>query len=260
MLKQGGKWMKWGSLVLLLAVPLALGCVTLAEHRKVERAVMDLQRASNTSGGSTSRERLADLAARLDALEQNTELLIGRVEVAEHHVNEALQEARAARQQAASGALGEPDAVERAAGAAPEALSSPSNAAPVLSEQLAAYKAARAKRSSNDWNGCVDRLGEFLQTYPSSAYADDAAYWQADCYFQQGNYKVAIVRFDDVVRLYPQGNKAADALYREGETLIRLGPGYNTAAQKAFERVLGEYPESDRSIEARQQLKVLGTQ
>jgi tol-pal system protein YbgF len=221
---------------------------------------MDLKRASNSGGGAAPRERVADLAARLDALEQNAEMLIGRVEVAEHRADKALQEARAARQQVASGTLGAPDVAEEAAETLPGGLSVPSNAAPALSDQLSAYKAARAKRSNNDWNGCVDRLGEFLQTYPSSAYADDAAYWQADCYFQQGNYKVAIVRFDDVVRLYPQGNKAADALYREGETLIRLGPGYNTAAQKAFERVLGEYPESDRSIEARQQLKVLGTQ
>ena len=96
-----------------------------------------------------------------------------------------------------------------------------------------------------------------MQTYPSSVYADDAAYWRADCYFQQGNYKKAILRFDDVVARYPNGNKAADALYREGEALLRLGPAYTTAARKAFERVIAEYPDSDRAAEAKQQLKLL---
>ena len=124
-------------------------------------------------------------------------------------------------------------------------------------EELASYKAARSKWSHSDWEACVDRLGEFLQTYPSSVYADDAAYWRADCYFQQGNYKKAILRFDDVVARYPNGNKAADALYREGEALLRLGPAYNTAARKAFERVLAEYPDSDRAAEASQQLELL---
>jgi TolA-binding protein len=81
----------------------------------------------------------------------------------------------------------------------------------------------------------------------------------ADCYFKQGDYKTAILRFDDVVSRYPTGNKAADALYRQGEALLRLGPGYTKAAGKAFQRVLREYPESDRAVEARRQLEILGT-
>jgi TolA-binding protein len=68
------------------------------------------------------------------------------------------------------------------------------------------------------------------------------------------------LRFDDVVARYPAGNKAPDAIYREGEALLRLGPGYNTAARKAFERVLAEYPESDRAAEAKQQLELLETE
>ena len=39
--------------------------------------------------------------------------------------------------------------------------------------------------------------------------------------------------------------------------LLRLGPAYNTAARKAFERVLDEYPDSDRAAEAGQRLKLL---
>ena len=77
-----------------------------------------------------------------------------------------------------------------------------------------------------------------MQTYPASGYADDAAYWMADCYFKQGDYKTAVLRFDDVVTKYPNGDKAADALYRQGEALLKLGPGYGKAAGKAFERVL----------------------
>jgi tol-pal system protein YbgF len=96
-----------------------------------------------------------------------------------------------------------------------------------------------------------------LQTYPDSAYADDAAYWMADCYFKRGDFKTAVLRFDDVVARYPTGNKAADALYRQGEALLRLGPGFGKAAGKAFERVLTEYPDSARAPEAKRQLDLL---
>ena len=240
---------------LVLALPLVTGCVTVADFRKVQRDVVDLKRNAAQSGGEAPRERLAELAARIDALEQESELLRGRLEVTEHRVGEALREARAARQEGATEAV-ESGATTPGDGAAP-AGEGGEGGNPMLSEELAAYKAARSTWSSSDWEVCVDRLGEFLQTYPSSVYADDAAYWRADCYFQQGNYKKAILRFDDVVVRYPNGNKAPDALYREGEALLRLGPAYTTAARKAFERVLAEYPGSDRATEASQQLKLL---
>jgi tol-pal system protein YbgF len=247
--------MKWEYAALVLALPLVTGCVTVAEFRKVQREVVDLKRDSERTGGGAPRERLAEIAARIDALEQESELLRGQLEVTEHRVAEALREARAARQEGAAGAVESGDM-------APGDVEMPAseggmggNAAP--SEELAAYKTARSSWSRSEWEPCVDQLGEFLQTYPSSVYADDAAYWRADCYFQQGNFKKAILRFDDVVARYPNGNKAADALYREGEALLRLGSAYNTAARKAFERVLAEYPDSDRAAEASQQLKLL---
>ena len=81
----------------------------------------------------------------------------------------------------------------------------------------------------------------------------------ADCHFKQGDYKTAVLRFDDVVSRYPEGNKAADALYRQGEALLRLGPGYGKAAGKAFERVLNEYPDSGRATQAKRQLDLLGS-
>ncbi len=124
---------------------------------------------------------------------------------------------------------------------------------------IEAYRSAYAAWRNDDTRACIDQFRQFLQTNASSPFADDASYWMADCYFKQGDYKTAILRFDDVVSRYPTGNKAADALYRQGEALLRLGPGYTKAAGKAFERVLREYPESDRAIEARRQLEILGT-
>lgn len=123
---------------------------------------------------------------------------------------------------------------------------------------IEAYRSAYAAWRNDDTEACIDQFRQFLQTNASSPFADDAAFWMADCYFKQGDYKTAILRFDDVVSRYPKGNKAADALYRQGEALLRLGPGYTKAAGKAFERVIREYPESDRAVEARRQLEILG--
>jgi len=123
--------------------------------------------------------------------------------------------------------------------------------------ELAAYREAYAAWRAGDAQVCIDRFRNFLQTYPSSAYADDAAYWMADCYFKHGDYKTAVLRFDDVVTRHPKSGKAPDALYRQGEALLRLGPGFSKAAGKAFERVVKEYPDSARAAEARKQLDLL---
>ena len=98
-----------------------------------------------------------------------------------------------------------------------------------------------------------------MQTYASSSYAAAAEYWRADCHFQQGDYKTAVLRFDDVVRKYPKEDKAPDALYRHAESLIKLGPGYREAAKKAYRRVIEEYPDSPRAAEAGEQLELLGS-
>jgi TolA-binding protein len=61
-----------------------------------------------------------------------------------------------------------------------------------------------------------------------------------------------------VVARYPEGEKAPDALYRQGEALLKLGPGYQKAAGKAFQRVIAEYPNSARAADAKKQLDLLG--
>jgi tol-pal system protein YbgF len=124
-------------------------------------------------------------------------------------------------------------------------------------DEVRAYRSAYAFWRVDEHEACIDQFRNFLQTYPASSFADDAAFWMADCHFKQGDFKNAVLRFDDVVRTYPSGNKAPDALYRQGESLLRLGPGFHEAAKRAFERVLKEYPDSARATEASRQIELL---
>jgi tol-pal system protein YbgF len=254
---------RWISLALLVGmIPLASGCVTIAEFRKLERRVIDMQRGGADAEGG-GRSRVADLSAQLDDLRSEIQRFEGRLEVTEHRIDEALKEAKAARAEASAAPPppepAAPAASEEPTGAAAVSEGEGVRQAGVVAGEVEAYRSAYDSWRSGDSEACVDRFRNFLQTYPASAYADDAAYWLADCYFKQGDYKTAVLRFDDVVSRYPTGNKAADALYRQGEALLRLGPGYGKAAGKAFERVLTEYPDSGRATEAKRQLDLLGS-
>jgi len=239
----------------LLLLPWLAGCVTVAEFRKLEYEVNKMRRSGSGAGGGA---RVADLAAEVDELRDAIAQLAGRLEVTEHQSQVALEEARAARLDASR--PGAPAAVESGVGdAGPYAAPGEAEGAPQsASVELGAYREAYNTWRTDDYGACIDRFREFLQTYPSSDYADDAAYWMADCYFKQGDYQTAILRFDDVAGRYPTSGKAPEALYRQGEALLRLGPRYGKAARKAFERVINEYPNSERAEEARRQLELMG--
>jgi tol-pal system protein YbgF len=238
----------------LLLLPWLFGCVTVAEFRKLEYEVNKLRRMGTGPGGT----EVADLAAEIDGLRDRIAQLEGRIEVAEHQSEVAMEEAKAARRDA--GGAERPAPEEPAPGdvGAPSAPGEDPAVPPSASLELRAYKEAYDNWRTEDLGACVDHFREFLQTYPSSEYADDAAYWMADCYFKQGDYQTAILRFDDVAGRYPTSGKAPEALYRQGEALVRLGPRYGKAARKAFERVINEYPDSPRAEEARRQLEVIG--
>lgn len=236
------------TLALLALATLSTACVTPAEFEKVRVKVVKLERNQAGTPAGQQRERIAELATEIDRLSKQLQSMQGRIEVAEHQARTALDQSRVARRDAAAAAV---PGSEKAGAEVPEQPQGQT------SEEVKAYRAAYAAWRKDDYVSCIEKFRNFLQVYPNSVYVDDGAYWMADCYFKSGDFKTAVLRFDDVVVRHPDGNKAADALYRQGEALLRLGPNYANAAGKAFERVLTEYPDSKRVSDARRQLDLL---
>lgn len=236
----------------LALAPGLLGCVSVAEFRKLEFEVNKMKAGGTPGSGA----RVADLSSDIASLREEIARLEGRVEVNEYSAKQALQEARSARMDAASAG---PAPAPRPGGGPPGGPPGGGEPPTGASVELRAYRQAYDAWRSDENEACIDRFRDFLQTYPSSDYADDAAYWMADCYYKQGDFQTAILRFDDVASRYPTSDKASEALYRQGEALLRLGPRYGKAAEKAFERVLNEYPDSPRAAEAQKQLNLLAS-
>ena len=68
-----------------LALMVSTGCVSVAEFRKLESKVQRMERGGGSAEGG-SRERLADLGAKLTAVESQDAELRGRVEVTERRL------------------------------------------------------------------------------------------------------------------------------------------------------------------------------
>jgi tol-pal system protein YbgF len=133
-----------------------------------------------------------------------------------------------------------------------------------LTDEVKSYEEAFRLYRNDEYPAAIDRFKAFLQTYPSSDYADNALFWLGECHFKIGEHEQAVLAFDDVAKRYPEGNKVPDALYRQGIALLEIGKQtdqeatYRGAARQIFERLINNYPDSDRVPEARRQLEKLG--
>lgn len=228
------------ALALVCAAP--LGCATVAEQRKLEYEVNKMRAGSSQADQG---KRIAELSTELEAMRAEIAELRGRVELAEHGAKQAGEEARAAREASAArpqSAEVEPELPEEGSASA----------------EVALYREGFDAWRANDHATCIDRFGRFLQSFASSKLADDAAYWWADCHYKAGELQKAVLRFDEVATRYPTSEKAPEALFREGETLLQLGPKFSKAAGQAFQRLIDAYPDHKRAQDARERLAIIG--
>jgi tol-pal system protein YbgF len=234
------------------------GCVTQGDFLRLQEQVADYHQAREKEPDPFA--RIAELSADVDALRQRIADLQGEIELARKQASDALAEVQRTRTALVQGATSE----ARDTGAPAEPAEGSLAAAPSNESQsardaeLAGYQAALDAWRTEDFDACIDRFTAFLQSHPTSGYADDAAYWLADCTYKKSDFKRAVVRFNAVVSVYPDSPKAPDALYRQGESLLKLGPKFHEAARTVFKRVQKDYPSSERAVEAAQQLDRLG--
>jgi len=253
-----------GALAALIV--LATGCATQGDFLRLQEKVAEHHTPGRDAPDPFA--RIAKLSADVDVMRQEIRDLQGELELARKEAADALEEARRTRAAIAQGIVETSGAGAAAPGGAGGSGGGGStgvvgavvggDSATKPDQELAGYQSALDAWREDEFNVCIERFTAFLQAYPSSGYADDAAYWLADCTYKNGEFKRSVVRFNAVVSVYPESPKAPDALYRQGESLLKLGPRFHEAARTVFKRVQKDYPDSERAVEAAQQLERLG--
>jgi len=258
----------WGSRcavcfgALLTLILWTSGCATQGDFLRLQEKVAENHAASRDAPDPFA--RIAKLSADVDVMRQEIRDLQGELELARKEASDALEEVRRTRTAIAQGMVEanapKPASVDSSGGTTSGVVGGvvSGDSAPGPDEEIAGYQSALDAWREDQFNTCIERFTAFLQAYPSSSYADDAAYWLADCTYKNAEFKRAVVRFNAVVSVYPDSPKAPDALYRQGESLLKLGPKFHEAARTVFKRVQKDYPDSERAAEAAQQLERLG--
>jgi len=135
--------------------------------------------------------------------------------------------------------------------AAPRPAGSPVREEPDDAGRL--YNAALANFRAREHGQAVLDFMDFIARYPAHPQAPTAQLWVGEAYYEQRDYRQAIIELERVVTMAPTSFVAADALLKIGlaHTMLRE----NSRAQQAWRRLVREYPGSESAGKARALLR-----
>ena len=127
-------------------------------------------------------------------------------------------------------------------------------------------------KSDRDWTQTVQAESEcrtLIVQYPNSKFVPQAAqrlreiqeslaeheFVVGDYYWKRDMNPAAANRLNAVVDQYPLYSKAGEALYEAGDAYSKMGPRYRKNAAEMFDRIVADYPLSNRADAAKKRLQ-----
>ena len=98
-------------------------------------------------------------------------------------------------------------------------------------------------------------LSAFAARYPDHRLMQNVHYWKGETFYAEKDYESAILAFQDVIDRFPGGDKAPDAMFKQGLSFQALKDTKN--ARIVLELILTKYPKSPAAEKARQKLAEL---
>ena len=97
-----------------------------------------------------------------------------------------------------------------------------------------------------DYDTAEAALREFVERYPDDALAGNAMYWMGETYYVRKDYAEAARIFLDAYQRFPNGNKAADNLFKLAKSLSQIGE--NESACTTYGKLLKSFPAANARI------------
>ena len=153
-------------------------------------------------------------------------------------------------------AVGVPAPDTRVAVIPKEPVNQPQKPAPMPPDPEEDYtRAIRILRDEKNFVRARELLNGFISKYPTHELADDAQYWIGQSYYQEKNFRDAILAFNTVSVDYANGDKAPEALLMEALSFLNFGD--LSSAREFLGGVIEKYPDSNAAATARKHLERL---
>ncbi len=198
----------------------------------------------------------ADLASRVEELQEQIEALHASLEVTTRQLQNISMAVAAVREDAAPTAVLPPVTVAPGDGggaAAPAAGEAPTGGA---STPEALYRSAYEDYMRGNYDLAADGFGEYMRRYPTTELADNSLYWIGECYDAQEEFQQALDAFTLVLEDYPTSDKAAAAQLKKGLIYLKMGDQGQGVVNLQY--VVYEHPGTREAELAQEQLQSLG--
>lgn len=126
----------------------------------------------------------------------------------------------------------------------------------VKSVEQQAYDKALSSFQAKKYNEAYSLFSDFTEKYHSSQLAVNARFWSGDCLYNQKEYALAILEYQNVIADNPHHAKAPAALYKQALSFEKLQD--IETAKIVYKKIVIEYPKSEQAADAQKRLKELG--
>jgi len=211
----------------LLVLPLLLGaCVSSSDIDELHTQLSDIQRQVLVLQKQTSsKQEVGDLQQQISAhtesllkseadvqvavqnLSMQIDQLEANLEDTNYRLSQLSQQIAATNQELKS--------VRTTLGATggPAETSQPPMTPP--SDPQSLYQTAYNDYLRGNYDLAILGFRQYLETFPDTELADNAAYWIGESFFSQAKYQQAISEFDEILRRFPRSDKQASALLKK---------------------------------------------
>lgn len=237
-----------------------------SENKRLEGELSQIQ-AKSEAQALELKERLGSVetsASELDNRLANVHSNLTAVQ--EKQAREAAARAEAARKAAEqarlkvtrSTAIHEifPEKTKKSPGLTSQSSVSPSPASPIKSSGQKKYDRALELFRAKKYQQSQDLFNQFIKENPTTDLAINARFWVGDCLYNQKEYALAILEYQNVIADFPHYRKAPAALFKQGLSFEKLQDTDTSVI--VYKKVLSEYPKSDQAAAAKKRLKALG--
>jgi len=266
--------------ILFLLAPLA-ACTSSEDTALLHREITDVQRSvdrlqtevidqSDLQGMEQSMQEMtnknlrsnADLALRVEELQEQIEALHASLEVTIRRLQTISQELAAVRAQGSAGVMLPPVTVapgtegSGATGSNLGGVAVGAAAAGRVASPDELYRSAYEDYMRGNYDLAADGFGEYMRRWPNTELTDNALYWIGECYDAQEMPEEALTTFTKVLEDYPTSDKAAAAQLKKGLIYLKMGDQGQGVVNLQY--VVYEHPGTREADLAREQLRSLG--
>ena len=217
------------------------------------------------------RGQYAALAAQIQSLREDSQMLSGRLEEMEYLLKQKLEgfednqlknRERMDRMATDTAAVQKRmDMIDQYLNLQAAQAQKPPAPAPsaVVTAKPASDQAlySEAKKAFDEGNVQAARKSfeQLIVDYPQSRHADNAQFWIGETYYREKWYEKAILEYQKVIEKYPTGNKTPAALLKQGLSFLNIGETNN--ARLVLKELVAKHPSTNEASIAKQKLESL---